>query len=247
MQENPQKIALITGSSRGIGAAIAKIFAENDYIVIGTATTDTGANKISETLQVHNPKNLGICLNVADLESIKNCQKIIEEHVGAPQILINNAGITKDNLMMRMKQQEWNEVINTNLNSIFNITQTFIKGMLKVRFGRIINISSVVGATGNFGQANYAAAKAGVIGFTKTIARELGSRNITANCIAPGFIITDMTEQLPDNVKETLLNQIPLGRLGEPQEIAKAALFLAQHGDYITGQTIHINGGMFLN
>lgn len=244
---DPSQIVLITGASRGIGAAIASKFAENGYIVIGTATTEKGAASITQTLQPFHQNNRGLCLDITHTKSIKEAQHFIHEHIGMPQILINNAGITKDNLMMRMKQEEWDAIINTNLSAVFSLTQIFLKGMLKNRYGRIINISSVVGATGNPGQANYAATKAGIIGFTKSIARELGSRNITANCIAPGFIQTDMTDQLPTDIKENLLKQIPLQRLGKAEEVASVALFLAQHGDYITGQTIHINGGMYLN
>lgn len=247
MHTTSPKIVLVTGASRGIGATIAVQFAKHGYIVVGTATTDKGANAISQSLQSHHAKNLGITLDVTDIKSIETAQQYIEKHIGTPQILINNAGITKDNLVMRMKQNEWDEVIQTNLSAVFRLTQIFLKGMMKARYGRIINISSVVGSTGNFGQANYAASKAGMDGFTKSIARELGSRNITANCIAPGFIQTDMTSQLSEQVKTGLLEQIPLKRLGEPEEVAKVALFLVQSGDYITGQTIHVNGGMHLS
>ncbi|MCK5191063.1 MAG: 3-oxoacyl-ACP reductase FabG [Methylococcales bacterium] len=240
-----KKIALVTGASRGIGRAIAEQLVEDGFFVVGTATTDGGADSISAYL-AENGK--GLKLNVADSDSIAEVIKQIGEDYAAPAILVNNAGITRDNLLMRMKEEEWDDIINTNLTSIFRMSKAVLRGMMKAKTGRIINISSVVGATGNAGQANYAASKAGMIGFAKSMAKEVGSRNITVNTVAPGFIDTDMTKELADEHKNALLSSIALGRLGDPKEIAHAVSFLASEGaSYITGETIHVNGGMFMS
>ncbi|MEQ1739439.1 MAG: 3-oxoacyl-ACP reductase FabG [Methyloglobulus sp.] len=237
-------VALVTGASRGIGKAIAEKLAEDGFFVVGTATTDSGAEAISAYL-ADNGK--GLKLNVADPDSIEATIKTVNDSFGAPTVLVNNAGVTKDNLLMRMKDDEWNDIINTNLTSVFRMSKAVLRGMMKAKTGRIINISSVVGATGNAGQANYAAAKAGMIGFAKSMAKEVGSRNITINTVAPGFIDTDMTKELGEDVKNTLLAGIPLGRLGSAAEIAHAVAFLASEGAaYITGETLHVNGGMFM-
>ena len=215
--------------------------------VIGTATSEAGAQKISEALQAAGIKGTGLVLDVADPESITNCLKQVTAEYGSPDILVNNAGITRDNLLMMMKDEQWDEIINTNLSSIFRMCKTVIRPMMKKRNGRIINISSVVGATGNPGQTNYAATKAGLIGFSKSLAREIGSRSITVNTVAPGFIDTDMTRELSEEQKQKLVGQIPLGRLGSADEIASAVVFLASPGAaYITGETIHVNGGMYM-
>lgn len=248
MQILQNQIALVTGASRGIGQAIAIAFAKQGAIVAGTATTQEGADKITAAFKQANVNGQGFVLNVTDPASIENLLTAVKEKFGAPTVLVNNAGITRDNLMLRMKDEEWDAVINTNLNSIYRLTKLCIKDMLKARYGRIISISSVVGATGNAGQANYAAAKAGVIGFSKSLAQEIASRNITVNVVAPGFIETDMTHALNDEQKAALLKSIPAGRMGQPAEIADACIFLASpQAAYITGQTLHINGGMFMN
>ena len=239
-----KQIALITGASRGIGRAIAERLADDGFFVIGTATSDAGADSISAYL---GENGKGMKLDVSDSESVSSIIKTINDDFGAPTVLVNNAGITRDNLLMRMKDDEWDDIINTNLTSVFRMSKAVLRGMMKVKTGRIINISSVVGSTGNAGQANYAAAKAGMIGFTKSMAKEVGSRNITVNTVAPGFIDTDMTRELNDDVKNTLLSSIPLSRLGEAKEIAHAVAFLASAGaSYITGETLHVNGGMFM-
>ncbi len=239
-----KKIALVTGASRGIGRAIAEKLAADGFFVIGTATSDTGAEAISSWL---GEKGAGLKLNVADPDSISEVMKTINEDFGVPVVLVNNAGITRDNLLMRMKEEEWQEIINTNLTSVFRMSKAVLRGMMKAKGGRIINISSVVGATGNAGQTNYAAAKAGIVGFAKSMAKEVGSRNITVNTVAPGFIDTDMTKALADEHKQALLSSIALGRLGNPDEIAHAVSFLASDGaSYITGETIHVNGGMYM-
>ncbi len=239
-----KQIALITGASRGIGRAIAERLADDGFFVIGTATSDAGAESISVYL---GENGKGMKLDVADSESVATVIKTINDDFGAPTVLVNNAGITRDNLLMRMKDDEWDDIINTNLTSVFRMSKAVLRGMMKVKTGRIINISSVVGSTGNAGQANYAAAKAGMIGFTKSMAKEVGSRNITVNTVAPGFIDTDMTRELNDEVKTALLSSIPLSRLGEAKEIAHAVAFLASAGaSYITGETLHVNGGMFM-
>ena len=239
-----KQIALITGASRGIGRAIAERLADDGFFVIGTATSDAGAESISVYL---GENGKGIKLDVADSESVATVIKTINDDFGTPTVLVNNAGITRDNLVMRMKDEEWDDIINTNLTSVFRMSKAVLRGMMKVKSGRIINISSVVGSTGNAGQANYAAAKAGMIGFTKSMAKEVGSRNITVNTVAPGFIDTDMTRELNDDIKNALLSSIPLSRLGEAKEIAHAVAFLASAGaSYITGETLHVNGGMFM-
>ena len=239
-----KQIALVTGASRGIGRAIAERLADDGFFVVGTATSDTGADSISNYL---GQNGRGIKLDVADVESIAEVIKTVTDEIGAPTVLVNNAGITRDNLLMRMKDDEWDDIINTNLTSIFRMSKAVLRGMMKAKTGRIINISSVVGFTGNAGQANYAAAKAGMVGFAKSIAKEVGSRNITVNTVAPGFIDTDMTKELSDDIKNALLSSIPLSRLGEAKEIAHTVAFLASAGaGYITGETLHVNGGMFM-
>ncbi len=242
------QIALITGASRGIGKAIAENLGRQGIFVIGTATSDHGAEAISAYLNAAGLKGTGVKLDVTDQESIDGLIPQITKKYGAPTILINNAGITRDNLSLRMNMEEWDSVINTNLSSVFRVSKACLKGMLKARQGRIISIASVVGASGNAGQANYAAAKAGITGFSKSLAREIASRGITVNVIAPGFIETDMTKALPEEQKKTLIDQIPLSRLGKPEDIAAAVNFLASSsGAYITGETIHVNGGMYMN
>lgn len=241
------KVALVTGASRGIGKAIALHLGQQGLTVIGTATSESGASAISDYLSENNITGKGLCLNVTDPESIQSVYTAMTDEFGAPTILVNNAGITKDNLLMRMKEDEWTDVIETNLSAIYRLSKTCVKAMTKARWGRIINISSVVGSSGNPGQANYAATKAGMEGFSKSLARELGSRNITVNSVAPGFIDTDMTKDLPDANKEMMLSQIPLARLGDPNEIAAVVAFLASdQAGYITGETIHVNGGMYM-
>jgi len=239
-----KQIALVTGASRGIGRAIAERLVKDGFFVVGTATTAGGAEAISAFL---GESGRGLTLNVADPKSVEEVLKSINEDFGAPAVLVNNAGITRDNLLMRMKDEEWDDIINTNLTSVFRMSKAVLRGMMKAKTGRIINISSVVGATGNAGQANYAAAKAGMVGFAKSLAKEVGSRNITVNTVAPGFIDTDMTKELSDDIKNNLLASIPLSRLGDAQEIAHAVSFLASEGaGYITGETLHVNGGMFM-
>ncbi|AFT71000.1 3-oxoacyl-(Acyl-carrier-protein) reductase [Alloalcanivorax dieselolei B5] len=238
-----RKVALVTGASRGIGKAIARNLVDAGFFVVGTATSENGAKAIADTLAENGD---GAVLNVSDDASVETAIKAIVEKHGAPLVLVNNAGITRDNLMLRMKSDEWMDVINTNLNSLYRVTKACIKGMTKARWGRVINISSVVGTMGNAGQANYAAAKGGVEGFTRALARELGSRNITVNSVAPGFIQTDMTDVLPEAQRDALLREIPLGRLGSPDEVASAVAWLAgDGGGYVTGTTVHVNGGMF--
>jgi len=240
-----KKVALVTGASRGIGRAIAEQLVADGFFVVGTATSDNGAESISSYL---NADGKGLKLNVADADSIAGVIKQIAVDYAAPAVLVNNAGITRDNLLMRMKDDEWNDIITTNLTSIFRMSKAVLRGMMKAKTGRIINISSVVGATGNAGQTNYAASKAGMVGFAKSMAKEVGSRNITINTVAPGFIDTDMTKELADEHKEALMSSIALGRLGDPKEIAHAVSFLASEGaSYITGETIHVNGGMYMS
>lgn len=239
------EIALVTGASRGIGKAIAEQLAAAGATVIGTATSATGADKITDYLSPHGGK--GMCLNVTDADSIAAVIKSISDEFGPVSILVNNAGITKDNLLMMMKDDQWNDIINTNLTSIYRLCKAVVRSMMKTRKGRIINISSVVGLTGNPGQTNYSATKAGMLGFTKSLAREIGSRNITVNCVAPGFIDTDMTRELPEAQRQALISQIPLNRLGDPADIAAAVTFLASPAAaYITGETINVNGGMYM-
>jgi len=239
------QIALVTGASRGIGKAIAETLAAAGATVIGTATSKGGAEKITEYLSPTGGK--GMCLNVADDASIKDVLGAIKDEFGAISILVNNAGITRDNLLMMMKDDQWNDIIQTNLTSIFKMSKAVIRPMMKARSGRIINITSVVGLTGNPGQTNYSAAKAGILGFSKSLAREIGSRNITVNSVAPGFIDTDMTRELPQEQHDALISQIPLNKLGDPQDIANAVAFLASpEASYITGETINVNGGMYM-
>ena len=240
------KLVLVTGASRGIGQAIALTLGQAGATVIGTATTDEGANKISKTFSDNSILGKGMKLNVTDNDQISILLKAITDEFGSVDILINNAGITRDNILVRMKEEEWNDVINTNLSSVYKMSKVVLRGMIKKRSGRIISITSVVGAMGNAGQSNYAATKAGIIGFTKSLAREVGVRGITVNAIAPGFIETDMTDRLPEDQKENLARQIPMGRLGTVNEIAQVALFLSGEGSsYITAQTLHVNGGMY--
>ncbi|MBW5415022.1 MULTISPECIES: 3-oxoacyl-ACP reductase FabG [Pseudomonas] len=242
------KVALVTGATRGIGQAIALELGRLGATVIGTATSESGAFRISESLKANGIEGTGLVLNVADNASVTAALEQIQQQYGAPAILVNNAGITRDNLMLRMKDDEWFDVIDTNLNSLFRLSKAVLRGMTKARWGRIISIGSVVGAMGNVGQANYAAAKAGLEGFTRALAREVGSRAITVNAVAPGFIDTDMTRELPDAQREALLTQIPLGRLGQAEEIAKVVAFLAtDSAAYVTGATVPVNGGMYMS
>jgi len=242
-----QTIALVTGASRGIGRAIAEALGSGGMTVVGTATSESGAAAISEALDAAGIKGRGMCLDVSDDASVEAVVKAIGEEFGTVTVLVNNAGITRDNLLMRMKADEWDAVLNTNLTSLYRVCKACLRPMMKVKTGRIINIASVVGASGNAGQTNYAAAKAGMVGFTKSLAQEVGSRGITVNSVAPGFIDTDMTRDLPEAQREALLSAIPLARLGQPAEIAAAVAFLASAaGGYITGETIHVNGGMYM-
>ena len=241
------QIALITGASRGIGAAIAQALGEQGAIVIGTATSENGATSISSTFASTNIKGEGMALNVNDAAQVAATLKTISEKYGDVSILVNNAGITRDTLLMRMKDEDWDDVLSTNLTSVFRMSQAVLRPMMKARTGRIISISSVVGHMGNAGQTNYAAAKAGMTGFTKSLAAEVGSRGITVNCVAPGFIDTDMTAELPEEVTTKMLARIPAGRLGNVKEIAATVAFLASpNAAYITGETIHVNGGMLM-
>lgn len=241
------EIAFVTGASRGIGRAIAEGLGREGATVIGTATTQAGADAISERFADAGIKGAGLQLNVTEQESVDAAMKFIKERYAAPTVLVNNAGITRDNLLMRMKEDEWQSIIDTNLTSVYRLSKACLRGMMKAKGGRIINIASVVGSTGNPGQANYCAAKAGMIGFTKSLAREVGIRGITVNAVAPGFIDTDMTRELPEQQRDALLAGIPLARLGAPEEIANAVIFLASsNASYITGETIHVNGGMYM-
>lgn len=241
------KVALVTGATRGIGKAIAQQLAADGMLVVGTATSDAGAESISAYLQELGNPGCGMKLDVADLENVTAVIKAIAEQFGAPVVLVNNAGITRDNILMRMKPDEWNDVIDTNLSALYRVSKACVRGMTKGRWGRIVNITSVVGSMGNMGQSNYAATKAGAEGFSRALARELGSRSITVNCVAPGFIDTDMTRELSEAQRELMLGQIPLARLGEAQEIAALVGFLCSDAAaYITGETIHINGGMYM-
>ena len=240
------KIVLVTGATRGIGKAIALTMGGAGATIIGTATTESGADNISKVFAESKITGKGMKLDVTDNEQVSNLVKNIGEDFGSVDILVNNAGITRDNILLRMKEDEWEDIINTNLSSLYKTSKSVLRGMIKKRSGRIISITSVVGAMGNAGQSNYGAAKAGIIGFTKSLAREVGVRGVTVNAIAPGFIKTDMTDSLPDDQKEALAAQIPMGRLGTATEVAQAVLFLAgDGGSYITGQTIHVNGGMY--
>lgn len=242
------KVALVTGATRGIGRAIALSLGEQGATVIGTATSENGAETISGFLKEANINGKGMVLNVTDNAAIEDVVSSVEAEFGAPDILVNNAGITRDNLLMRMKDEEWDDIIDTNLTPIFKLSKRCLRAMTKARWGRIITITSVVGAMGNAGQTNYAAAKAGVIGFSKSLAREVGVRGITVNTVAPGFIDTDMTSSLPEAHKTALLEQVPAKRLGQPEEIAAAVSYLASpNAGYVTGETLHVNGGMYMN
>lgn len=245
LMTSDQKIALVTGASRGIGAAIAMQLQADGFFVVGTATSEAGAQAITER---HSGQGVGLVLDVRDHAAIDALVSQIEQQYGSVAVLVNNAGITKDNLLLRMKSDDWNDIINVHLNAVFHLSKRVLKGMAKARFGRIINISSVSAKLGNAGQTNYAAAKAGIEGFSRALAREMGSRNITVNCVSPGFIETDMTDVLDAGLREKLLETIPLGRLGQPQDIAAAVCFLASAGaSYITGTVLPVNGGMYFD
>lgn len=241
------QIALVTGASRGIGKAIALRLAGDGAFVIGTATSAKGADDISAYFTENKLKGVGRVLNVAEDKSVEDLIESVNKEFGAPTILINNAGITRDNLSMRMSTEEWMDVLNTNLTSVFRVSKACLRGMIKARKGRIVNIASVVGSMGNAGQTNYAAAKAGIMGFTKSLAREVASRNVTVNVVAPGFIDTDMTKQLTDAQRESINSGIPLNRLGQPEDVAACVAFLVSDGGgYVTGHTLHVNGGMYM-
>ena len=241
------QVALVTGASRGIGAAIAQTLGKQGATVIGTATTQNGADQITASLQQAGVKGVGMSLDVNDAAQVEAVLKEISDKFGEIAILVNNAGVTRDTLLMRMKEEDWDMVMSTNLKSVFRLSQAVLRPMMKARYGRIISISSVVGHSGNAGQTNYSAAKAGMTGFTKSLAQEVGSRGITVNCVAPGFIDTDMTRELPEEQRNRLLQQIPLGRLGQVDDIAAAVAFLASPAaGYISGETLHVNGGMYM-
>ena len=245
MSEDNPRVALVTGASRGIGAAIARVLAEQGMRVVGTATSEAGADAIHSKLAPLD--GLGRVLNVTDPASIESLMESIRADLGEPVVLVNNAGITQDNILMRMKEDEWHQVIETNLTALYRLSKACVRGMTKARWGRIINVTSVVGSMGNAGQSNYAATKAGAEGMARSLARELGSRSITVNSVAPGFIDTDMTRALAEAQRDALQSQIPLGRLGEPDDIAATVAFLASDaGQYITGETIHVNGGLYM-
>lgn len=242
------KVALVTGASRGIGKAIAATLGAQGATVVGTATSQQNVEKINAMFAEHNIQGTGMVLDVTKADELKDVIATINSQYGAPTILVNNAGITRDNIMLRMKDEEWESIIETNLTSVYRVTKECLKAMVKARWGRIINITSVVAATGNLGQANYAAAKAGMIGFTKSLAQEIASRNITVNAVAPGFIATEMTDQVNEKHRELLLNAIPMKRMGEVSDIANAVAFLASpEASYITGETLHVNGGMYMS
>ncbi|MCP1676293.1 3-oxoacyl-[acyl-carrier protein] reductase [Natronocella acetinitrilica] len=248
MSDASPRVALVTGATRGIGKAIALALGAQGVTVVGTATSDNGAKAISDYLAEAGVAGEGLRLDVTSADDVGTVVAAVTERHGVPTILVNNAGITRDNLFMRMKDDEWDSIIDTNLSSVYRVTKACVRGMMKARWGRIINISSVVGSTGNPGQVNYAAAKAGMQGMTRSLARELGSRGVTANCVSPGFIDTDMTRALADAQREELANQIPLGKLGQPKHIAATVAFLASDAaEYITGENIHVNGGMFMH
>lgn len=241
------KIALVTGASRGIGKAVADLLGKQGATVVGTATSQAGADAITERFKSAGIQGQGMCLDVADDVSVDTVIKAIGEQYGTVTILVNNAGITRDNLLMRMKSDDWDAVVNTNLSSVYRVSKACLRAMMKAKTGRIINVASVVGTSGNAGQTNYSAAKAGMLGFTKSLAQEVGSRGITVNAVAPGFIDTDMTRELPEAQRDALLGSIPLSRLGKPEEIAAVVAFLASEGGaYVTGETIHVNGGMYM-
>ena len=242
-----RKVALVTGASRGIGRAIAEALAVDGYLVVGTATSEKGAEAITSYLAERDNGGCGMVLDVVDANSVTAVVKLITERFQAPLILVNNAGITRDNILMRMKHDEWDDVIETNLSALYRVSKACLRGMTKARWGRIVNITSVVGSMGNAGQSNYAATKAGAEGFSRALARELGSRSVTVNCVAPGFIDTDMTRELPEEQRAMLLQQIPLGRLGQAEEIASLVSFLCgPSAAYISGETVHINGGLHM-
>lgn len=244
-ESSAQRVALVTGATRGIGKAIAEALVAHGHVVVGTATSESGAEQIDAWLAPHG--GAGLCLNVTDDDAVDSVLNTINDRFGAPLIVVNNAGITRDNLLMRMKADEWSDVINTNLNALYRVSKACLRGMTKARWGRIVNISSVVGSMGNAGQSNYAATKAGAEGFTRALAKEVGSRAITVNSVAPGFIDTDMTRELSDEQRTVMLEQIPLGRLGQSEEIAATVAFLTSDvAGYITGETIHVNGGMYM-
>jgi 3-oxoacyl-[acyl-carrier protein] reductase len=241
------EVILVTGASRGIGAEIAKTLGVSGATLLGTATSNEGAARITETLKKNNVAGQGYRLDVSEADECARTLADIEKTYGPITVLINNAGITRDNLLMRMKEDEWDDIMNTNLKSVYRLSKLVCRNMMKARSGRIINLTSVVGFLGNAGQSNYAAAKAGIVGFSKSLARELGGRNINVNCVAPGFIDTEMTQSLPEEQKKTLINQVPLGRLGDVSDIANTVLFLSSDlSKYITGSTIHVNGGMLM-
>ena len=247
MSAQEAKVALVTGASRGIGQAIAQQLAAQGYKVVGTATTESGAERITAAFAEKGLDGCGCCLNVTDADSIAATLAFVKDTYGVPSVLINNAGITRDNLLMRMKDDEWEQVMETNLSSVFRLSKACMRGMMKARWGRIINIGSVVGQMGNPGQSNYVAAKAGVEGFSRALAKEIAGRGVTVNTVAPGFIDTDMTKALPEAQRESLTQAIPAGRLGSPEDIAAAVLFLASDAaSYITGETLHVNGGMYM-
>ena len=248
MTHDNREVALVTGASRGIGLAIALELGRQGAHVVGTATSSIGVEKIENTLKQNSISGQGLVLDVTDNAAIENLLATLEKTCGSPTILVNNAGVTRDNLLLRMSEEDWDTILDTDLKSVYRMTKACLRPMMKTRRGRIVNISSVVGVTGNPGQANYAAAKAGMIGFTKSLAREIGSRNITVNTVAPGFIETDMTRSLTESQRSSLIEQIALGRLGSTEDIAHAVAFLVSpHAAYITGITLHVNGGMYMN
>lgn len=247
MTDLANELAFVTGASRGIGRAIALELGRRGARVVGTATSEAGAAAISEALAAAALQGRGVVLDVANTAAVEACIKDVEAHEGTPSILVNNAGVTRDGLLLRMSAEDWQVVIDTDLSAVYRTCKAVMRGMMKARRGRIINIASVVGVMGNAGQANYAAAKAGMIGFSKSLAREVGSRNITVNVVAPGFIVTDMTDALGESARAALLGQVPLGRLGSPEDIAHAVAFLASpQAAYVTGETLHVNGGMYM-